>query len=168
MGSEALVVYRRAVDDIKGEDSLRFAYKELNSQEAAKAADLRLTDGNKDWVEVDSAYVEDLIKVEQYNRMSWLGKPVHIPWRTVKWYGLQIYFTGPAEFMEFTRFRWLARASDTCPVCANYLKRQLRYTFAEGSGLPFQVFFCSRACQQHFMRNYSQYRELLSRVKDSK
>ena len=87
---------------------------------------------------------------------SFYGLPIlDKPYASAEWYASRIYFANKFELIDFLANRYkltLMEYKGVCPLCGSPMMNQLRYVFADGSGLPFDMHFCSHECLSYFMR----------------
>ena len=112
----------------------------------------------------DSAKVSESISIKKWNFISYEGFKIFKPYRTVLFEGKKIYFKDASEFSRFCSERFTEREQDRCPVCGEAKGRHLRYVFATGNGLPFELFVCSKECLRKLTQNISVYREILEEI----
>lgn len=87
------------------------------------------------------------------------------PYATAEWYSSRIYFENKYELMDFLANRFkitLMEYKGVCPYCGKPMMNQLRYMFSDGSGLPYDLHFCSRECLSDFMRRFDVSAKLFS------
>ena len=159
--------YRRRhyVDKVKGSDASQILYKEVFASDKGIVSSCRDFDVVERHITLtDTAKLKESRKFDIYNYVSYTGKFLVKPACTVLFYGERIYFKDLKELAEFNSERFRERFHDRCPVCGNFRGRHLKYCFADGSGIPFEIFPCSRECLRELTHKINFYRPMLKEL----
>lgn len=104
-------------------------------------------------------------EVTKYNYISYEGFMIVRPFITVLYEGKLLRFKDAPEFSRFCNMRFKVRRWDICPICGEEKGPHLRYTFAQGSGLPYNFFVCSKECLRELTHNILEYRRIFKELK---
>ena len=142
-------------------DGAYFSYKELYLSDKGITHEVGMTDAPEKSVAYEEVGdVDESISIKKYSHRSYSGKLLEHFAYCVLWFGERIYFENTKELTSFVDERFFERYNDRCPICGELRGHGLHYAFMDGSGLPYEIFVCSKKCLKKLTGHYTTYRKM--------
>lgn len=137
------------------------SYKEIYLFDKGISHEVGMTDAPEKSVAYEEIGIAtESISIKKYPHRSYSGKLIEKFAYCVLWFGERIYFENNEELTKFTDGRFFERYNDRCPICGELRGHHLQYAFMDGSGLPYEIFTCSKECLKKLTGHYSIYKKM--------